>query len=283
MNKASKFFFAVVFLFFAISFASPQKAGASGDSPQVPDDYIPTYAKEEAERFKKDFLTKNYQAASDLQYRLFYDQQGQACLEYTVIPKGRYQWDTPTWVGFTWGNSWGSIGNNTIRYTQTKKLADAAQYRMDERRKDSAFSAIEKVVLQIATEYDYDFLSGYGIKVKYRSPYIKKGVCDTYADAVMTAFRTHPLVASVEKWSSTIGNHAWNVIVLKNGRKLYCDATWYDGNSIDNDGYVVTIPEKSPVNLTFDIDEFNSLGGAINSSTGKTLAVHFAWSDARKK
>ena len=77
------------------------------------------------------------------------------------------------------------------------------------------------------------------------------------------------------------GDHAWNVIILKDGRKLYCDATWYQGNSIDDEGYVVDIPAQNPVDLTFDIDEFNSLGGAINTATGKLLAVHFAWDDAK--
>jgi len=249
----------------------------------MPDNYIPAYAKEDAERFRKEFLQNYSQAAFDLKYRFFYDQEGQACLEYTVLPKGGYRWETATWIGFTWGNSWGSIGNNTIRYTQTKKMADEAQYRIEGRRKDPVFNEIEKVVLEIATEYDYDFQSAYGIRVKYRRPNVKKGVCDSYSDAVTAAFGRHPLAASVEKWSSTIGNHAWNVINLKDGRKLYCDATWYDGNSIDNDGYVVDIPEQSPVNLTFDIAEFNSLGGAINSATGKLLAVHFAWGDARKQ
>jgi len=45
---------------------------------------------------------------------------------------------------------------------------------------------------------------------------------------------------------------------------------------------VVDIPAQSPVDLTFDIDEFNSLGGAINSATGKKMTVHFAWNDAKK-
>ena len=73
---------------------------------------------------------------------------------------------------------------------------------------------------------------------------------------------------------------------LKNGYTMknptWIGCTWYQGNSIDEEGYVVDIPVQSPVDLTFDIDEFNSLGGAINSATGKKMTVHFAWNDAKK-
>jgi hypothetical protein len=281
-NIFYKNIFTGLFFFFSISFANSQQIGVSDISPKIPNNYIPAYAIEEADRFKKEFLSDNSQEASDLRYSFFYEQSGNACLEYTVVPKDGYIWNPLKWVGFTWGNGWGVIGNNAIRYTQTRKTVDEAQYRIEERRKDNAFNEIEKIVLRIATEYDYDYQSAYGIRVKYRKPNIKKGVCDSYADAVVTALRNHPYVSSVEKWSSKIGNHAWNVIILKDGRKLYCDATWYDGNNIDDDGYVIDIPVQSPVNLTFDIVEFNSLGGATNDSTGKIIAVHFAWSDARK-
>jgi len=44
----------------------------------------------------------------------------------------------------------------------------------------------------------------------------------------------------------------------------------------------VDIPEQDPVNLTFDINEFNSLGGAVDNATGRLLAIHFAWPDARQ-
>jgi len=254
--------------------------GVSGQT--VPADYIPKYAVEEAEQFKAGFLRENSRSAADLNYRFFYNTAGQACLEYTVIAKSGYTWSSPTWVGFTWGNKSGYIGNNDITYTLTKKLDDAAQYRIEERRKDPVFREIEKVVLQIATEYNYDFESAYRIRVKYRRPNVKKAVCDGYSDAVSQAFKNHPLVTRVEKWSSTAGNHAWNVLILKDGRKLYCDTTWYDGNNIDAEGYVVDIPEQDPVNLTFDINEFNSLGGAVDNTTGRLLAIHFAWPDARQ-
>jgi len=244
--------------------------------------YIPQYAIEEAERYKKDYLLKNSESASDLQYKFLYNKKGEACLEFTVSLKDGYTCRNPTWIGYTWGNVKGTIGNGKVKYTLTKKLADESQYRMDQRRKYSVFMEIEKVVLQIAKEYQYDFESAYGISAKYRNPRIKKAVCGGYSDAVAETFANNPLVNKVEIWSSSKGNHAWNVLVLKNGRKLYCDVTWYQGNSIDEEGYVVEIPVQNPVNLTFDLDEFNSSGGAINTATGRLLAVHFAWNDAVK-
>ena len=251
----------------------------ASSSGTIPDANIPQYALEEAERYKKQFLLQHAESASDLQYHFFYNEEGEACLEYTVTPKGGYTWSKPTWIGYRWGNISGYIGSNKINYILTKKKDDEAQSRLEERRKDPVFREIERVVLQIATEYDYDFYGAYRKIVKYRDVNAKKAVCDGYADAVLRAFINHPLVLTVEKWSGH--NHAWNLIVLKDGRRLHCDATWYDGNLIDDEGYVVRIPKQNPVNLTFDIDEFNSLGGAIDKASGKLLAVHFAWSKIR--
>jgi len=244
--------------------------------------YILEYARK-AKDYKDNFLRKNSKSASDLHYRFLYNENGEACLEFTVTPKIGYTWPEPTWVGYTWGNTKGKIGNGEIKYSLTRKLKDGAQHRMDLRRKDAMFVEIEKVVLQITKDYQYDFKSAYGISVKYRRPNIKKAVCGGYASAVVEAFNNHPLLDKVEEWSSEKGNHAWDVLILKDGRKLYCDATWYQGNSIDERGYVVDIPIQNPVDLTFDLDEFNSLGGAIDKATGKLLAVHFAWGDAKVK
>jgi len=247
-----------------------------------PENYVPEYAVKEAQMYKKNFLSKNAEAASELQHRFFYDKKGGACLEFTVKPKPGYTFKKLTWIGFKWSNISGNIGNGMINYTLAKKLADKAQFLMDQRRKDAAFREIEKIVLQIAGEYQYDFKSAYGISVKYRRPKIKKAVCGGYSDALAEKLKNNPLAAKVESWSSQKGQHSWNVIILKNSqRRLYCDATWYQGNNIDSEGYVVDIPDKNPVNLTYDLDEFNCLGGAVNRASGKLLKVHFAWNDAK--
>jgi len=262
----------IIFMVLLIFSAVPSSA--------MPDNYVPQYAVEYAEQYKAEFMKEYSNAAQDLSYRFFYNNDGEACLEFTVTPKGRFVWPQTKWIGFTWSNKYGSIGISAINYTLTKKLADEAEYRMEERRKDKAFAEIEKVVLQVATDYDYDFQS-VGIAVKYRRSNVKKAYCEGYSGAIENAFRNHPLVSKVETWVSAAGNHAWNVIILKDGRKIYCDSTWYDGNKIDDEGYVINIPDRDPVNLTFDINEFNNLGGAVNRATGRLIQVHFAWSDAK--
>jgi hypothetical protein len=218
-------------------------------------------------------LTKYSEAASDLAFVFFYDNNGDACLEATVTPKGRYMWEKGTWICQWWSGGGGQIGIGEIKYSQTKKNLDEAEIRIEERRRDTAFAEIERIVLQLATEYDYDYMGAYGRKVKYRTPTVKKAFCEGYSDAVLEAFQGHRLVDHVEKYEG--GNHAWNVVVLKDGRKIYTDVTWYDGNAIDDEGYVVHIPVRNPVDLTFDLAEFNSLNGAIDKSTGKTVKVHF--------
>jgi hypothetical protein len=245
----------------------------------VPAGFVPEYALKTAEQYKKDFLRQYAASASDLSYRFFYDENGNANLEYTVTPRGNYTWSQSTWTGYTWGNISGSIGLNTIRYVQTKQKADETQYRLEQRRKDAAFAAIEDVIYKIALETDYDYFGAFGMAVKYRAGVKRKAVCDGYADAVVAELRNHPLVRRVVKASSVRGNHAWNIVYLQDGRTLYCDSTWYDSNSIDSEGYVVHVPQRDGADLTFDVNEFNSLGGCDNSATGKTLQVHMAWPD----
>jgi hypothetical protein len=247
--------------------------------------YAPKYVLEEANQYRVWFMKQNSYAAVDLRYQFFYNQNGEGCLLYTVIPKSGYSWPSNTWVGRIWENEVRCIGKGTC-YTITRENYDEAEARLEERRKDPVFREIEKIILQIATEYDYDYGKYDGSRVKYKTPDVKKALCEGYSDAVYYRLSRHPLVKRVETCLGCVsaGNgHAWNTIVLKDGRKLYCDATWYDGNSIDANGYVDHVPRQNPVDLTFDIDEFNSLGGAIDNATGRLLKVHFACRDVKLK
>jgi hypothetical protein len=144
--------------------ALPQdEAAAATETPQDAESQdelypsIPPYALEEAEQYKAEFLTENAESASDLTYRFFYDEDGGACLEYTITPQVGYIWEPLTSVGKWWSGSTGSIGNGEIHYTKTKKNADQAQARIEKRRTDPAFAELEKIALQIAADYDCDF------------------------------------------------------------------------------------------------------------------------------
>ncbi|GMO38980.1 MAG: hypothetical protein Ta2B_18500 [Termitinemataceae bacterium] len=241
---------------------------------------IPRYAIDEAVQYRSLFLSENSESASDLIFDFYYDKIGDACLEATVTGKNNYIWEQPTWICMRWSEGSGEVGIGEIKYKRIKKESDEAEYRIEERRKDPAFAEIEKTVLKLATDYDYDFMSAYGIKVNYRTSNVKKAFCEGYSNATEQAFRKHPLIDHVESYSG--GNHEWNTIVLKDGRKLYADVTWYDGNTIDDEGYVVHTPDRNPVNLTFDLNEFNSLGGAIDESTGRPVKVHFDFKDVKR-
>ncbi len=251
------------------------------NAPQISSKaHIPQYVSDYASKDRSDFLKKHKASAANITYRFYYDSKGDAHLEATVKPKAGYTWDETTWILKSWKGGSGIVGVNGIVYQQTQKNSDEAAYRMQMRRSDATFNAIEKVVLQVATEYDYDFYAVYKIAVKYRNPKVKKASCEGYSDATISALKKHPLVDHVEKWAG--GGHAWNVIVLKDKRKIYADVTWYDGNNIDKDGYVIHKPVRSPVNLTFDLEEFNSLGGAIDTQTNKLLRIHFAYPDVHR-
>ncbi|MCL2763526.1 MAG: RICIN domain-containing protein, partial [Treponema sp.] len=64
------------------------------------------------------------------------------------------------------------------------------------------------------------------------------------------------------------------------GREIYCDATWYDGDYIDEDGFIINRPGRWGVNLTYDIHEFNTVGGVPDMETGRMRQTRFGWSDA---
>jgi hypothetical protein len=239
---------------------------------------IPKYVLDRAIQIRSDFLSENAESASDLRFEFYYDNKGTACLQATVTPKGGYTWEKGTWICQWWGGSDGEAAG--IKYTKTQKDMDESEIRIEQRRQDPAFAEIERIILQIATEYDYDFMGAYGISVKYRDPNVKKAYCEGYSNVVIEMFQGNQFVDHVEKYTG--GDHAWNVIALKDGRKIYADATWYDSNSIDGEGYVIHEPVRNPVNLTFDISEFNSLGGAIDKRTGRPVKVHFDFNDAQK-
>jgi len=270
IQSMEKFFIFFSILLFA-SCATPQKATEEPEAKTETKRYIPQYAINFADSMKKTY-PKSFRGK-----KFYYDEEENGVVEIFMVNtknERKKREISRMWKG---GNSY--IGNREIEFNLTRKKIDEAEQRMEQRRKDTAFAEIEKVIFQVATEYKYDWEKAYGKEVKYRNPNTKKAVCDGYANAVIEAFKNHPLVEKVEKWTG--GNHAWNVIILKDGRKIYCDATWYQRQGIDEEGYVLETIYKTPTDLTFDIEEFNTLGGAIDNSTGELLKVHFTWEDAK--
>jgi hypothetical protein len=244
------------------------------DFYNVPKNYKPKYIADYMDSLKQ---KKSYEKS-----RFYYDKEENAVVEAVLInwKDSRKKMTTKrAWKG-------GNASSSTFKSYLSRKKMDIAEYRIEQRRKDTAFAEIERVILQIATEYKYDYETAFGIKAKYRNPNIKTATCDGFSNAVIEAFKNHPLINKIEKWTSKTGKHAWNVIILKDSRKIYTDVTWYQTqtSATDNEGYIIETPiNKTPSMLTFDIEEFNSYGGAINNITGEILKIHFGWEDAELK
>jgi hypothetical protein len=243
------------------------------------DGFVPEYAADQATAFRDQFLDKN-QGAADITFEFTYIGDN-AVLNGNVVPKPGNQWVNATVYERTWAGRNGTIGLDSVKYKQSVKNIDLVASRLNERRKDPAFSDIEKTFFQLATDIDFDYWGAYTIRVKYRDPNQRIAFAAGYAQAVFDAFTSSPLVDSVEIWGGG-DNHAWNVINLKDGRKLYADLTWYDCNTLDKEGFVEHVPDRNGAYLTFDIDEFNSCGFAIDNATGKLVAHHFALENAKK-
>ncbi|MCL2802228.1 MAG: RICIN domain-containing protein [Treponema sp.] len=167
--------------------------------------------------------------------------------------------------------------------TASQTRTSTSESRLEERMADTAFREIERIVHRVGNEIVYDHArleKNAGRNLRFRDELIRREVCAGYSDAVIEALQGHPLVERVEYWRSSIGNHAWNLIVLKDGREIYTDATWYDGDYIDDNGFIINHPGRWGVNLTFDINEFNTVGGRIDPETGRLSQTRFAWPDA---
>jgi hypothetical protein len=144
---------------------------------------------------------------------------------------------------------------------------------------DAEFASVQADVYYVALHMDYDFQKAYGLTsyngkpIRYSNDGHKRGVCDDYANWLFQLLTGNPNVKWIEKWAG--GNHAFIVCgTKKSGKTIYCDATWYDSNSIDPEtGYVIDKPVCNPINITYDEALFHSLGG-IDVSTNKAVNEH---------
>jgi hypothetical protein len=123
---------------------------------------------------------------------------------------------------------------------------------------DPAYRAVIDVAKKMCKEIEYDWanFSGYhGAAVK-RTPGLVYAVCDGYADAAMEKLLSVDYVKTVEKWSLP-GIHAWNNVILKDGRRLYVDVTWFDNEHINHEtGKIYETDDYDWENITFHKDLF---------------------------
>jgi hypothetical protein len=120
-------------------------------------------------------------------------------------------------------------------------------------------------------QYDWDSFLNRRTRSYQESLALGLGVCDVYARLTRDVLTRAGY--RVEMWSSSVGNHAWNHVILPDGRIIYIDATWYD-NCYDNHPTQRSPDSYSPWYITFDKNLFErGLRG--------TIRMHGAWPDAR--
>ena len=133
-----------------------------------------------------------------------------------------------------------------------------SQGKLNEMKQDTSLKMVYDILLSVAQDMDYDY-NRVGRKVKFVTPMPLTGVCDNYADLLITRLRgaNIPGVSGITKVSGQ--NHAWVTLQYQN-KTLYLDATWFDSNIVDDTGTVVNIPYKDPRYITFDNDIFTNRG-----------------------
>ncbi|MDR2210155.1 MAG: transglutaminase domain-containing protein [Spirochaetaceae bacterium] len=128
---------------------------------------------------------------------------------------------------------------------------------------------------EVVTKLQYDWQDFLGIEEHTYEQALRLGVgvCDVYASLVVTVLTKAGY--TVEKWSSETGSHAWNRVIMRDGRILYIDATWYD-NNYDNHPSIKNQEAYEPYYITYDRSFFeHGYHGTIN--------MHGGWPDAVKK
>jgi hypothetical protein len=181
----------------------------------------------------------------------------------TVVKWGAGKYNGPR-IGAEYGEY---VKYRTMRFRWELKKESERLYRTD-----PAYRAVIDAAKQMCggIEYDWANFSGYrGAAVK-RTPGLLYYVCDGYADAAMQKLLSISYVKTVEKWSLP-GIHAWNNVILNDGRRLYVDVTWFDNEHINEEtGRIYETEDYDWENITFNknLFEYSQVG------YGSKLFVH---------
>jgi hypothetical protein len=167
----------------------------------------------------------------------------------------------------------GSLGgqNEDLSAANAQKLIDQCK---EWYAKDPDYRKIVDIVeREVVTKLQYDWDSYFKRTSRSYQESLNAGVgvCDVYAQRVMEILTETGY--KVEKWAG--GNHAWNHVIMPDGRILYIDATWYD-NCYDNRPTIHSPDSYAPWYVTYDKKVFeHGFNGTIN--------MHGAWPDAVKR
>jgi len=169
-----------------------------------------------------------------------------------------------------WGEGASYSGSSRIfetygEYAKYQTLRFKYEYKLDVERQlktDSVYAEIINFAKQLCSEIEYDWANFSGYKgPAYPTPGLKHAVCDGYANEVMDRALQLNAVKSVQKWTSP--DHAWNVLILADGRTLYFDLTWFDNEYINQEtGVIYETEDYNWENITFyeQLFRFSNIG-----------------------
>ena len=128
---------------------------------------------------------------------------------------------------------------------------------------DPMFAEIIEFAKQLSAEIEYDWanFSAYRGAPVIPTPGLRRHLCYGYANEVMEKALSLPSVQAVQKWVSH--DHAWNVLILVDGRRLFFDLTWFDNEHIDHEtGRIIQTEDFGWANITFHehLFRFSNLG-----------------------
>jgi hypothetical protein len=150
-----------------------------------------------------------------------------------------------------------------------------SQAKLNEMRQDPSLAKVYDALLSVAEDMDYNY-PAIGVRARFvtlpNGGEPLKGVCDDYAALLIKRLDAANIegVSNIQKITGQ--NHAWVTLVYQ-GKTLYLDATWFDINAIDKNGFVDHTPYKDPRNMTFDYEIFTNHNHHHIAGGTKTLAL----------
>jgi hypothetical protein len=199
---------------------------------------------------------------TDPQLKAWWAEDGNSVMyeaSYTIAPGYKnagtlVKWGAGKYPGPRVGAEYGEYAKyRTLRFRWELKKESERLYNTD-----PAYRAVIDAAKQMCRDIEYDWagFSGYrGAAVK-RTPGLVYYKCDGYADTALQKLLSIRYVKKVEKWSLP-GVHAWNNVILNDGRRLYVDVTWFDNEHINEEtGTIYETEDYDWENITFNKDLF---------------------------
>jgi len=200
----------------------------------------------------------------DPKLNVWWGDDGRAYVEVTFTVDGT----TESFVGGSYGYDEAKLTQKYGEYAkfQTLKFKHELKIEAEQRMlNDPAFAEIIAFAKKLCEEIEYDWSNAYKINVK-KTPGKRQAMCSGYADEVKETVLQLNCVKAVQLWSAP--DHAWNVLVLEDGRTLYFDLTWFDNEYIDEaNRKIIQLDDYRWANITFDEELFKYSG--IGYGTGE--------------